>query len=349
MQQLSQLILGIFVLSLIACQSSSPQTEEKPAQTNNISGETGQSLQPETAQETAKEYWKDLHQAGQWFEGTLKDIPIWLYLDRVNLNSDGSYSYGIYYGYNSSQGASIYLTGEGKPNNIEVDFQHFEAGELVDGERMQLELKGELLTGEWRSVKGKRFPIKLKAVGHEKYSQAIDLIANLANLRLPIVNEDYYEGLNIPENIKPHYNNKNFGKRVPNFKSLLGAQGNILAKEAAVVWGKLVQPQGETLLLYTATEVKPENCRSIVGTYQEDPKNMLAAALFDKKGNCLWNSSIGNDAIYGDTYFMDFGFSIQKVNRISAKWTTYMRGERGARMVEEEVKHLFNVSPQGLN
>ncbi|WBM73581.1 hypothetical protein [Saprospira grandis] len=339
MKKHAKLLLAALALSLFSCQSSVPKTaEDGQAETAaSPTPEKESSLQAEALQEAPKEYWKELNHRGQWFEGTLKDIPIWLYLSRVDSYSDGDHSYGIHYGYNSSQGASIYLTGKGDPSNIEVDLQKFEAGELVDGDQ---------LTGEWANVEGKRFPMQLKAVGHEKYSQAKDLMANLAALRLPIIDKNYYEGLDIEEHIKPHYVNKNFGLWVPNFKSLLGDKTELLEEESAVVWGKIVQPNGETLLLYTATGVMPEFCRFIAGTYLEDPKNMLAAALFDKTGRCLWNSNIGNAG--DDPYYMDFSFSIKKVNRIGVKWTTYMRGERGARMIDEEFEQVFDVNSKGL-
>lgn len=348
MKKISKLLLAVLALSLFSCQSSAPKTEEDGQAESAASSttKTESSLQAEALQEAPKEYWKELNHRGQWFEGTLKDIPIWLYLSRVDSYSDGEHSYGIHYGYNSSQGASIYLTGKGDPSHIEVDFQKFEAGELVDGERMQLKLQGDQLTGEWRSVQGKRFPMQLKAVGHEKYTKAKDLIANLAALRLPIIDKNYYEGLDIEKQIKPHYVNKNFGLWVPNFKRLLGDKTELLKEESAVVWGKIVQPNGETLLLYTATEAMPEFCRSIAGAYLEDPQNMLAAALFDKTGRCLWNSNIGNAG--DDPYYMDFSFSIKKVNRIGVKWTTYMRGERGARMIDEEFEQVFDVNNKGL-
>lgn len=318
MKKTSLLLLVALTFSLFACTSSTEKTaEQNPTKEQN---------------KTQTEYWKDLHRSGQWFEGSLNGQPIWAYLARLEKNKDGSYRYKLHYG---QQGKVFSLSGEGSASDMRL-----KSGD--EAQKMTLSLSGDQLSGE----DGQGAKVQLAGKSHEKYTQLSDLLANLAQLQLPL-KTDYHKGLAVASLLNNYAEKKNFGLAVPNLKSLLGAKGDILKQDAAVVWGKIPQADGQSLLLYTAAEVQEAACPEIMDDQQiVSPEQMLTLALIAKDGSCIWNAALGNLPLIFENY-VNLELNISSPNSIQLKWDSNIPSMQG-QPADETFKQSFSISPQGL-
>ncbi len=316
----------IFALLLLAgaCQKkqeNSAQNSVQSTEENKKVEQVALATKPEnasSAENTAEKPKK--FQNYQWYEGTIKDYPIWFY-------SDGQ---GAYYGYNSSKGANIRLFPLYGDNANQFTFQ------TSPGEKNAETFQGNpnsagTIVGKWSNGK-KNFDFQLNPVNYGNPRNPQEFLDFFADLKLPLVGSTIIEG----DLLKNYYEEKKFGRRIENITNFVKDSNIRLASGEAILWGKI--QSGENFLIIYQANLDPVEPITHSEAYTLQNDRMFFASLVDKNGKILATRILGNSPT--DPYYLGFGFEIRKSNEITLLWTNYMRGDGGARMeagVDKEV------------
>lgn len=310
----------MFLIAL-SCQKK----KEENLQTSNPHAEETQIKDSNNEVPSSKKVLNEFRR-NTWYEGRIKDLDIWFYAD------DDIFAY---YGYKSTQGASINLINKESKNNktflfettITPNKETFEG--FID--------ENGAIKGKWKS-NNKIHDFELKPINYENPQSSKELLNSIADLKLP-----FKSNLNLKDLLKDYYQEKNFLRKVTNLSQLIRQEDISLPdgyklEDSALFWGKMKVGENYVVIFQSNLLNKENNSVQIEhGAYPLSTEKMYFAVLFDNNGKVLDTRMLGNRG--EDAYFLEFSFELNKNNEIIVTWTEYMR-EGGAR-IEADVNNEF--------
>ncbi|MDX1904777.1 MAG: hypothetical protein SFU27_11520, partial [Thermonemataceae bacterium] len=270
--------------------------------------------------------------AHTWYEGSIKDLPVWLYISYY----DGNYMRALY-GYESVKGANIEITGNIKNDSITLSFmlpQKNQKSEYFKGVVTNDVLKGKWISGD------KSLDFEFKPIHNEIPQNTTEFVEAFENLSVPFKVDSYgAEVFMSADLLRKYYKNRKFNRFIPNLRDFIKDNESFkLADGDAILIGKVSLDKKRYLLLYSANLLKEYVISH--DAYALKNTGMLFASIVDEKANILASKTLGNTA--EDAYYMDFGFEISSKNQIKLIWTSYMR-DGGARIEEGKEEEVIKV------
>ncbi|MCH2043554.1 MAG: hypothetical protein MK212_05390 [Saprospiraceae bacterium] len=279
---------------------------------------------------------------GNWYEGTVDDLKIWLYFAQ-NSEEDGLGAYG----YESSKGKSIDLRGESENGPWRLTHTNYEKNTSEEF-MLKPNLESNLWEGEWTG-KDKKLVVKLSPKTTQPKT-AVGFLAAFADAQYPSSYES--SSLNTAL-IEQYYKEKKYGVVINNIQDFIQetyfSAGEEIKQNGAIKIGdtkamllfKSQLPNGNYLVFFK-TNMEKDFTMSYKGIYYLGTnKEVVCAAVMNKSGKVEHTQAVLSNP--DDPYFSDIALNLIKSDQYDVVVTNYMRGDRGARIEDGKSIVSFRV------